>query len=295
MALASRPRKRLPLYWHTVSSPSPELLHSSYYVAPVHKFLSEHPAQILGTLAKIQPYDLKIDQREAWEEEIRVLKNALMALQGTIFLEFDVPRLGKRIDAVLVSGPAIFTMEFKCGVDRYQAADRNQAWDYALDLKNFHSASHDTPILPVLIATDATFSDAGWEGADSDRVWPPRRCCAEDLDPVLAQGLALVSGPLLDGEAWGKAPYQPTPTIIEAARALYSRHTVEPITRNDAGAKNLKVTSAAVEEIVEHARAKREKAIVFLTGVPGAGKTLVGLNVATRRRSFGEARAVFLS
>jgi hypothetical protein len=153
-----------------VSSPSPELLHSYYYAAPVHKFLSEHPTQILGTLAQIQPYDLKIDQREAWEQEIRVLKNSLKALQGTIFLEFDVPRLGRRIDAVLVSGPAIFTMEFKCGADRYQAADRNQAWDYALDLKNFHSASRDAPILPVLIATDATFSDAGWGGADSDRV-----------------------------------------------------------------------------------------------------------------------------
>jgi len=103
------------------------------------------------------------------------------------------------------------------------------------------------------------------------------------------------SGPPLDDQAWGNAPYHPTPTIIEAARALYARHSVEAISRHDAGAKNLRLTSVRVEEIVERSRADREKAIVFVTGVPGAGKTLVGLNVATHRRTLGEARAVYLS
>jgi hypothetical protein len=103
------------------------------------------------------------------------------------------------------------------------------------------------------------------------------------------------NGPRLDGEAWGSAPYQPTPTIIEAARALYARHSVDAISRHDAGARNLRVTSVGVEEIIERTRGNREKAIVFVTGVPGAGKTLVGLNVATRRQTFGEARAVYLS
>jgi hypothetical protein len=283
-----------PLYWHTVPNSLPERV-PAYYSATVPKFLSENPAEILGTLTRLQPYDLKISQREAWIREIDILKIALQRLQGTVFLEFDVPRLGRRIDAVLVSGPAVITMEFKCGEHEYHAADYNQAWDYALDLKNFHLSSHNAPILPILIATDAPSTEAKWQGPDSDGVRPPRRCCADDLSAVLAQGLALVSGPCLDGEAWGGSPYQPTPTIIEAARALYSRHTVEAITRNDAGAKNLAVTSAAVEEIIERSRAKAEKAIVFVTGVPGAGKTLVGLNMATRRQNFGEARAVFLS
>ena len=124
---------------------------------------------------------------------------------------------------------------------------------------------------------------------------PPHRCRAADLKSVIEIGLACVSGDPIDGRAWGAAPYQPTPTIIEAARALYARHTVEAISRHDAGARNLGVTSAAVEEIIERSRARHEKAVVFLTGVPGAGKTLVGLNVATRRRDAGEARAVFLS
>ena len=105
----------------------------------------------------------------------------------------------------------------------------------------------------------------------------------------------MAAGPPIDGFEWGRSPYQPTPTIIEAACALYSRHSVEAITRNDAGAKNLSITSQAVEQIIERARARREKALVFLTGVPGAGKTLVGLNLATRRRDCGDTRAVFLS
>lgn len=210
-------------------------------------------------------------------------------------MEFDVPRLGRRIDAVLVSGPAVFPIEFKCGERHFRLADYNQAWDYALDLKNFHAASHEAPILPILVATQADAGSESWKAPHADGVRPPYRCSARHLRIAVEDGLAQTSGPAIDGEAWGAAPYQPTPTIIEAARALYARHSVEAISRHDAGAKNLRLTSVGVEEIVERARATREKAIVFVTGVPGAGKTLVGLNVATRRRTFGEARAVYLS
>jgi len=278
-----------------VSRTGPEHPQSAYYSAQVCNFLNEDPDQILGKLAAANAHDLELEQRQAWQEEIRVLKSSLQHFDGTIFLEFDVPRLGSRIDAVLISGPAIFPIEFKCGEREYHSADYNQAWDYALDLKNFHLASHDAPILPVLLATCATHSDAKWQDTHPDGVRPPRRCYGSNLDRVLTEGLALVTGPCVNGETWGSSPYHPTPTIIEAARTLYFRHTVEAISRNDAGAKNLAVTSGAVEEIVERTRAKRQKAIVFLTGVPGAGKTLVGLNVATRRQNFGESRAVFLS
>ena len=196
---------------------------------------------------------------------------------------------------MLVLGSAVFPIEFKCGEQNFGQAAYNQAWDYALDLKNFHLASHDAPIFPVLVATGASSTDERWLSPHGDGVRPPRRATPMDLPRVLKEGLLLVSGPDVDGEAWGTAPYHPTPTIIEAARALYSRHSVEAITRNDAGATNLTITSSAVEEIIERSRARSERAIVFVTGVPGAGKTLVGLNVATRRRDFGEARAVFLS
>ena len=159
------------------------------------------------------------------------------------------------MDAVLISGPGIFPIEFKCGERRYYATDYNQAWDYALDLKYFHLGSHNAPILPMLIATGATHSDKKWQHAYADAVRPPRRCCPADLAEALSEGLTVVSGPSLDGVAWGNAPYHPTPTIVEAARALYSRHSVESITRNDAGAQNLAVTSKAVDEIIDRRNA----------------------------------------
>ena len=283
------------LYTRRVHSIAPKPFHSAYYSAQVSGFLREDAAGILGKLTAAHGHDLELQQRRAWEEEIEILKDALRELGGTIFLEFEVPRLGSRVDAVLVSGPVIFTIEFKCGEREYHTADYNQAWDYALDLKNFHLASHNAPILPILVATGAPCSDDKWECAHDDGVRPPRRCCAADFHRVLAEGLAFVDGPSLDGETWGNAPYHPTPTIVEAARLLYSGNTVESITRNDAGAQNLAVTSGAVVDIIDGAQRSHEKAIVFVTGVPGAGKTLVGLNLATRRHEFGEARAVFLS
>jgi len=268
---------------------------SAYYSAPVHRFLDWDPQQVLGALAASHTHDLDVEQRQAWEEEIDILRGALSGFAGMVFLEFDVPRLGSRVDAVLISGPAIFPIEFKCGERQFRLHDYNQAWDYALDLKNFHAASHNAPIFPILVATQAEAADDAWQPAYPDGVRPPYRCGARHFRRVLEDGLAQSNGPRLDAEAWGSAPYQPTPTIIEAARALYARHSVDAIARHDAGARNLRLTSVGIEEIIERARANHEKAIVFVTGVPGAGKTLVGLNVATRRQTFGEARAVYLS
>jgi hypothetical protein len=268
---------------------------AAYYSASIARFLATEFHHVLGELASAHAHDLDIEQRQAWEREIDILRVALDGLEGTLYLEFDVPRLGSRIDAVLVSGPAIFPIEFKCGERQFRLTDYHQAWDYALDLKNFHAASHHAPILPILVATEAEAGDEGWQAAHPDGVHPPFRCGARHLRGAVDDGLAQSLGPPLDGDAWGTALYQPTPTIIEAARALYARHSVEAISRSDAGAKNLRVTSFGVEEIIERSRASREKSIVFVTGVPGAGKTLVGLNVATRRRTLGEARAVYLS
>jgi hypothetical protein len=268
---------------------------SAYYSASIDQFLETDPTSILGALAAAHALDLEVEQRHAWELEIEVLRSALEGLHGVVYLEFDVPRLGSRIDAVLVSGPVLFPIEFKCGERRFAAADINQAWDYALDLKNFHAASHGAPILPILVATDAPKSDEAWRQPSTDGVRAPFCCNGRDLREAILIGLRDSSGAVIDAPAWGTAPYHPTPTIIEAARTLYARHSVEAISRNDAGARNLRITSAAVEEIIERSRGAGEKAIVFVTGVPGAGKTLVGLNIATRRRGLGDARAVYLS
>jgi hypothetical protein len=133
--------------------------------------------------AAAHSHDLDVEQRQAWEQELLILKAALTALTGTLFLEFDVPRLGSRIDAVLIFGPAVFPIEFKCGESRHRLADYNQAWDYALDLKNFHAGSHEAPIFPILVATQAQVADAAWQPAFPDGVRPPFRCGARPLRP----------------------------------------------------------------------------------------------------------------
>lgn len=151
------------------------------------------------------------------------------------------PRLASRIDAVLISGPAILAIEFKIGERLYRTAHYNQVWDYALDLKNFHLASHNAPIFPLLVATEATQGDANWHDEHPDRVRPPRRCTADGIATAVRDALTIARGLTLNGAEWGKAPYHPTPNIIEAARSLYSRHSVEEISRHDAGATNLSV------------------------------------------------------
>ena len=268
---------------------------SAYYSTTVASFLADGPSNILGILTAAHAHDLEVSQRGAWESEIEILKTVLDGIPGTLFLEFDVPRLGSRIDAVLISGPAIFPIEFKCGESQFHTADLNQTWDYALDLKNFHAGSHKAPIFPILLATNARNSDAAWCDPHADGVARPYRSSVDRLRFAIDEALARSSGPPIDGSKWGVAPYRPTPTIVEAARTLYSKHSVEAISRHDAGARNLSVTSAGVEEVIERARADRAKAIAFVTGVPGAGKTLVGLNVATRRQLLGETHAVYLS
>jgi hypothetical protein len=271
---------------------------SAYYTAPVAEFLASPSEAIIGQLTLADPHRaLESTQKLAWAEELQILREALRELdvEAMLFLEFDVPRLGSRIDAVVVAGPVVLPIEFKCGERHFTTVAYNQAWDYGLDLKNFHLASHAAPIFPMLVATRTQRGDTSWAPPASDDVWPPRRVAPGELGAAIGAALKLVDGPVIDADAWGRSSYQPTPTIVEAARALYSRHSVQAITRNDAGARNLQVTSGTVEEIIERSRAQHEKSIVFVTGVPGAGKTLVGLNVATRRRDFGEARAVFLS
>ncbi len=235
-------------------------------------------------------------QTEAWLAQIRLLTEHLAGLAGSIFFEFNIPRMGRRVDAVLVIGPAVFVVEFKVGENLFERSAVDQAWDYALDLKNFHQASHAVAIIPILIATGAAASAPLEWVADEDKVYRPLRLHPGGLRPGLDQALQTITGEAINPQQWSTAPYHPTPTIVEAARALYAQHSVEAIARYDAGAKNLRVTSRRIEELVDEAREKKQKIICFVTGVPGAGKTLVGLNIATRRRDKHQpTHAVFLS
>lgn len=250
---------------------------------------------ILGQLAKNSDYTIVLAQRDAWVGQIEVLRSALSGLAGTIFMEFNIPRMGRRIDAVVLIGPVVFVVEFKVGAKEFDRAGIDQVWDYALDLKNFHEASHAVSLLPILVATAGKLGSIQLQ-VDEDHVYRPVLVSAERLREAMDLALRTVTGAAVDDRQWSAAPYHPTPTIIEAARALYSQHSVEAIARHDAGARNLRVTSRRIEELVDEARKARRKIICFVTGVPGAGKTLVGLNIATRRRERDQpTHAVFLS
>jgi hypothetical protein len=228
--------------------------------------------------------------------QIGFLQDNLVGLSGALFLEFNIPRMGRRIDAVLLIGAVVFVVEFKVGDTAFERAAVDQVWDYALDLKNFHEASHSVSIVPILIASGTTASARLNLQADEDKVYRPILVYPGDFRAAIERTLLSVTGEMLDEQRWSSAPYRPTPTIVEAARALYAQHSVEAIARYDAGAQNLRITSRRIEELVDEARAQKRKLICFVTGVPGAGKTLVGLNVATRRRDADQpTHAVFLS
>ena len=132
---------------------------NAYYNAELAAFLRASTQEIIGALASNSQFSVEPAQRDAWLLQITILQSAFVGLDGTVFLEFVVPRIGSRLDVVLISGPAIFAIEFKVGESDYRRVDINQVWDYALDLKNFHKGSHDAPIIPMLVATEAPSSD----------------------------------------------------------------------------------------------------------------------------------------
>ncbi len=272
-------------------------MRNSYYSAPVPQFLRSAEDAILGELTRRHHHALEHEQRGAWLSQIAILKDQLGSNPfGHLFLEFSIPRMGKRADSVVIRNGIIFVIEFKVGSETFERHAIDQVEDYALDLKNFHLGSHDAPILPVLVATRARRS-------------PPEPLWAADLvaDPILIgpEGLGPALGtvaPLnapkgqIDPIAWQSSGYRPTPTIIEAAEALYRNHAVEEISRSDAGAKNLQATSDRIAEVIETSKCNGRKSICFITGVPGAGKTLAGLNIAAKRAERHEdEHAVFLS
>ncbi len=268
----------------------------AWYEASISDFLQSQPDAVLWKLTKNCEFDLVQTQKDAWIAQVQFLRSQLNGLSGSIFLEFNIPRMGRRIDAVLLVGPVVFAIEFKVGEKVFDRAAVDQVWDYALDLKNFHEASHHVSIVPILIATEATESAPVKLEADADKVYRPISVSTGEFRKAVDLAIQSITGVALDNQQWSRAPYHPTPTIVEAARALYAQHSVEAIARFDAGAQNLHVTSRRIEDLVDEAREKSRKLICFVTGVPGAGKTLVGLNVATRRREANQpTHAVFLS
>jgi hypothetical protein len=271
-------------------------LQRAWYGAPIAQFLSGAPTAISGELLENSDFPVLPSQRDAWIAEINILQGCLQGVRGSVYLEFNIPRMGRRADAVVLIGPVAFVIEFKVGERAFERAAEEQVWDYALDLKNFHEASHAIALVPVLVATDAEGAPSLNLRSDEDGVFRPVCVNTSGLRAVIERVSTRVTGESVNAEQWARASYRPTPTIVEAARALYAQHSVEAIARFDAGAQNLHVTSRRIEEIVDEARKEQRKVICFVTGVPGAGKTLVGLNIATQRPAQNQqTHAVFLS
>ena len=255
-----------------------------FYSDSIDAFLDKGTDAILGSLAANNDFTLEASQRDAWLEEIRILKSSLAPYRdcGKVYFEYSVPRLGKRIDVLAVIGPVIFVLEFKVGERQFTRYATDQVWDYALDLKNFHESSHERPIAPILVATEAqAVPPCVIAAPQNDRLLIPIQSNPSTLSEVIRDVLRFIDGPRIAANQWEGGRYCPTPTIIEAATALYNGHSVAEISRRDASAINLSQTSDAISQIIRTAKAQSHKAICFVTGVPGAGKTLVGLNIAT--------------
>lgn len=268
----------------------------AYYESSLQDFLQRDENLILGILTRNNEYALEDLQRNAWLAEIRILKKQLEVFEtGHIIFEYTIPRIGERIDVVYLKSGLVFSLEFKVGEKNYSRSAIDQVTDYVLDLKNFHKASHNRILVPILVATEALE-----RSNDLQELRPGilnvLYCNKSNLATVINAVLQQYDEKELDASEWIESIYMPTPTIIEAAQALYRNHSVKDIARNDAKAVNLQQTAEAINKIIEESKQKHSKAICFITGVPGAGKTLAGLNIANERHNFAEEEhAVFLS
>jgi hypothetical protein len=269
-----------------------------YYKDSIANFRATSPDEILGKLVRGSGFAIEQTQRDAWLEEIKILRHILANRDGQLYFEYAIPRMGKRIDVVLLIGPVIFVLEFKCGESEFTSSALDQVCDYALDLKNFHESSRDCLIAPILIVTGARqATPIVCTTPHDDKLLSPIRCNVGLLGNVIEEVLSFAEGEAeIDAEAWERGRYCPTPTIIEAALALYKGHSVSDISRNDAAAINLTLTSDAISDIIRVSKDGAFKSICFVTGVPGAGKTLVGLNTATNHHDKSDGLySVFLS
>ena len=251
---------------------------------------------ILGSLTSNASFDVDLRQRNAWKRIIENLKETLIDLPDPyVFMEFRIPRMGHRADAIILNGGCIFVVEYKIGSEFFGSPDIDQTHGYALDLKNFHEPSHGLPIFPILIATDAKPQPFQLE-MFNDRICAPLLSNGKNLAEMVVSFSNRFGGEKIDAIGWASGRYRPTPTIIEAAQALYRNHKVEDITRSEAGAENLSTTSAYISDVIDRAKKDSAKTICFVTGVPGSGKTLAGLNIATSRtKADADEHAVFLS
>lgn len=269
-----------------------------YYSDKISDFLQKSPETIIGEISVNGRLGHINTELYAWEFQIKLLKEVLKNHEGHLFFEFSIPRMGKRVDCLLIIKNIVFVIEFKVGEKEFINQNIEQVWDYALDLKNFHKPSHNLLLVPILVATQAKPNQIEIiTSSHNDNLINPLKTNANNLGNTINEVLNFFqSEENINSSDYVTGSYSPTPTIIEAAISLYNNHNVEEITRSDADATNLKVTTNYISETIEYAKNNNKKIICFVTGVPGAGKTLVGLKVATEHLDKEKGNtSVFLS
>lgn len=259
-------------------------------------FLNTDDNTIFGVLCDRYHGEALTTTREAWKSEISITKDILVRFankDGQIIFEYDIPRLGKRVDVVLLFEGIVFCVEFKVGESRILESDIDQVLDYALDLKNFHKFSEDRIIAPILVATNYRNSSTNIQmSVYDDRVVNPLVSGKAGVSHLISEVLRCFPNETSVNPNWIISPYAPTPTIIEAAKTLYENHSVENITRHEADKVSTDKTIEYILDVIQRSKLNQEKSICFVTGVPGAGKTLVGLDVAIKQTYQGQSEPV---
>lgn len=270
-----------------------------YYSDTISNFLNRSNEEIIGKLTLASQHDINDDTSNSWLEEVEILKNVLTPYneRGSLYFEYNIPRMGRRADVIVVIDEIVFILEFKTAGSKFTHDAITQIWDYALDLKNFQEGSLERIIVPVLVATLERNNNCDFSlNPFKDNVYEPLRTNANRLCDAFSISLENIPHPKIEhsddrDDQWAKSGYEPTPTIIEAAIALYEENTVEDITKHGG---DIDKASAELCNIINYCRKNNRKAICFITGVPGAGKTLIGLNTAIDQFNRGE-KAVYLS
>ena len=268
-----------------------------YYSDTIASFIDRNVNEIIGKLTLASQHDINDETSQSWVEEIYTLKEILKPyrFRGSIYFEYNIPRMGRRADVIVVIDGIIFVLEYKTSEQKFTREARTQVWDYALDLKNFHEQSAERILIPILVAPKESNKNCSLElKYYEDNVYEPLQVNASKLRDDFATVLESIphdTQNLVTDDVWAKSGYEPTPTIIEAAIALYEENTVEDITKHGGDIDN---ASLELLNIINYCRDNNRKGICFITGVPGAGKTLIGLNTAIDQFNKGE-KAVYLS
>jgi hypothetical protein len=265
----------------------------AFYRATVSGFLNADPAAVIGELnlqSRHAVSSLRLTTVVSWERTVKVLRAALHEVAAKlpaagvwgVLLEYEVPRRDCRIDCVLLAGQVIFVLEFKTGTVESPSAAKRQVEHYAIELRDFHQESRNKPIVPIAVLASGGAFQPQLAQDLPDPVRPVQITGDATLCTALLQITQAHAADVATGQiglaAWDGSAYAPIPNIVEAAQLLFARQSVREISHAHTEAFNLTKTTDVLVEAVRRAQREHRKLICFVTGVPGAGKTLAGLN-----------------